>query len=142
MRYSQWPLPSLSLCLSLPEALVGSLFFREHTLPLLLASASASPNQPPAWEIFRQRFRHFCYRETPGPREALRRLRELCRQWLRPETHSKEQILELLVLEQLMTILPAELQAWVWGSIQCIGRRLLLDWGLVEEAGPSRRKVR
>ncbi|XP_058588677.1 zinc finger and SCAN domain-containing protein 31 isoform X2 [Neofelis nebulosa] len=67
-------------------------------------------------EASRQLFRHFCYQESPGPREALRRLRELCRQWLRPETHSKEQILELLVLEQFLTILPAELQAWVRGQ--------------------------
>ncbi|XP_077608524.1 zinc finger and SCAN domain-containing protein 31 isoform X2 [Crocuta crocuta] len=64
-------------------------------------------------EASRLLFRHFCYQETPGPREALRRLRELCRQWLRPETHSKEQILELLVLEQFLTILPAGLQARV-----------------------------
>uniref|UniRef100_F6Z334 Zinc finger and SCAN domain containing 23 n=1 Tax=Equus caballus TaxID=9796 RepID=F6Z334_HORSE len=68
---------------------------------------------PHTREIFRRRFRHFCYQETPGPREALRRLQELCRQWLRPEVNSKEQILELLVLEQFLTILPEELQAWV-----------------------------
>uniref|UniRef100_A0A673SV07 SCAN box domain-containing protein n=1 Tax=Suricata suricatta TaxID=37032 RepID=A0A673SV07_SURSU len=58
-----------------------------------------------------QLFRRFCYQETPGPRGALRRLRELCGQWLRPETRCKEQILEPLVLEQFLTILPAELQA-------------------------------
>ncbi|XP_044117118.1 piggyBac transposable element-derived protein 1 isoform X2 [Neovison vison] len=66
-----------------------------------------------AQELCRLRFRQFCYPEAQGPREALSRLRELCRRWLQPETHSKEQIVELLVLEQFLTILPEELQARV-----------------------------
>ncbi|XP_062057526.1 zinc finger and SCAN domain-containing protein 30 isoform X2 [Lepus europaeus] len=64
-------------------------------------------------ETFRLRFRQFGYSDSTGPREALSRLRELCCQWLRPEVHTKEQILELLVLEQFLAILPEELQAWV-----------------------------
>ena len=57
-----------------------------------------------------QHFWRFRYQEVDGPEEALSRLRELCRRWLRPEMHSKAQILELLVLEQFLTILPPELQ--------------------------------
>ncbi|XP_020822271.1 zinc finger protein with KRAB and SCAN domains 8-like [Phascolarctos cinereus] len=64
-------------------------------------------------ELFRQRFRQFCYKETPGPREALGRLWVLCCEWLKPEMHTKEQILDLLVLEQFLTILPEDLQTWV-----------------------------
>ncbi|XP_037374968.1 zinc finger protein 165 isoform X2 [Talpa occidentalis] len=64
-------------------------------------------------ELCRQLFRQFCYQDSSGPHDALSRLRELCCQWLKPETHTKEQILELLVLEQFLTILPGNLQAWV-----------------------------
>ncbi|XP_008573927.1 PREDICTED: zinc finger and SCAN domain-containing protein 30 [Galeopterus variegatus] len=68
---------------------------------------------PWSQEVFRQQFRQFAYSDSTGPREALNRLQELCCQWLRPEVHSKEQILEVLVLEQFLAILPDELQAWV-----------------------------
>ncbi|XP_053066628.1 zinc finger protein 444 isoform X1 [Acinonyx jubatus] len=59
------------------------------------------------------RFRHFHLGDAPGPREALGLLRALCRDWLRPEVHTKEQMLELLVLEQFLSALPADIQAWV-----------------------------
>ncbi|XP_023600458.1 zinc finger protein 446 isoform X4 [Myotis lucifugus] len=74
---------------------------------------AAAPEDP---EAARLRFRGFRYREVAGPREALAQLRGLCRQWLRPELHSKEQLLELLVLEQFLGALPPEIQAWVQGQ--------------------------
>ncbi|XP_042098063.1 zinc finger protein 75D isoform X6 [Ovis aries] len=64
-------------------------------------------------ESARQRFRSFCYHDAPGPYEVISQLQELCYQWLRPQIHSKEQILELLVLEQFLDVLPSHIQNWV-----------------------------
>ncbi|XP_040109675.1 neurotrophin receptor-interacting factor homolog [Oryx dammah] len=82
-------------------------------------------------EMARQRFRGFHFEEAAGPREALARLRELCRAWLRPEAHSKEQMLELLVLEQFLRALPEKLRQWVESQRPVDGRQAA---ALVEDA--------
>nr|XP_055095791.1 neurotrophin receptor-interacting factor homolog isoform X1 [Symphalangus syndactylus]XP_055095792.1 neurotrophin receptor-interacting factor homolog isoform X1 [Symphalangus syndactylus]XP_055095793.1 neurotrophin receptor-interacting factor homolog isoform X1 [Symphalangus syndactylus] len=64
-------------------------------------------------EAARQRFRQFRYKDMTGPREALDQLRVLCHQWLQPKARTKEQILELLVLEQFLGALPVKLRTWV-----------------------------
>ncbi|XP_061475929.1 zinc finger protein 566-like isoform X4 [Rhineura floridana] len=64
-------------------------------------------------EVQRQHFRQFCCEEVEDPRRVYSQLQELCHQWLKPERRSKEQILELLILEQFLASLPPELQGWI-----------------------------
>lgn len=82
-----------------------------------------------AREKQRRDFRQFCYQETEGPRAVYRHLQELCWQWLKAERCSKEEILELLVLEQFLSVLPPEMQSWVraHGPETCTGAVLLAE---------------
>ncbi|XP_062977996.1 zinc finger protein 154-like [Elgaria multicarinata webbii] len=63
--------------------------------------------------VQRQRLREFCYQEAEGLREVCRRLHRLCHQWLKPEKHTKAQMLDLVILEHLLTVMPPEMESWV-----------------------------
>nr|XP_060615581.1 zinc finger protein with KRAB and SCAN domains 7-like isoform X2 [Anolis sagrei ordinatus] len=60
-----------------------------------------------------QRFWCFRYEEALGPREVCSRLHSLCGRWLKPKQHSKAEMLDLVILEKFLTILPPEMEHWV-----------------------------
>ena len=64
-------------------------------------------------ETWHVRFRTFMSSEESDPVQDLRRLRELCHLWLRPDVHTKEQMMDKLVLEQFMICMPLECQVLV-----------------------------
>nr|XP_060508696.1 zinc finger imprinted 2 [Panthera onca] len=70
-------------------------------------------SSPGALKASHQTFRHFQYLPVTGPHPAVSQIQELCRQWLQPETHTKQQMMERLVLEQFLSTLPEEVQTWV-----------------------------
>ncbi|XP_042638897.1 zinc finger and SCAN domain-containing protein 5B [Orycteropus afer afer] len=65
---------------------------------------------PETWHV---NFRAFMGSEEADPIRDLKRLHELCCLWLRPDLHTKEQILDKLVLEQFMISMPLHLQVLV-----------------------------
>lgn len=68
---------------------------------------------PEVLRVSHQNFRYFQSLSVTGPHQAVSQIQELCWRWLQPEIHTKEQIMEQLVLEQFLNILPEKVQIWV-----------------------------
>lgn len=97
------------------NALIQSLYPEngEDLSPSILKPAQQASKRLTDTEVAHQKFRHFQCEESVDPQKTVSQLRELCHQWLQPNTHSKRQILELLVLEQFLNALPEKLRVWV-----------------------------
>uniref|UniRef100_A0A8C6VJZ7 SCAN box domain-containing protein n=1 Tax=Naja naja TaxID=35670 RepID=A0A8C6VJZ7_NAJNA len=103
-----------------------------------LQAGSGLPEGPRSSEADRWRFRSCASREAEGPRALCSRLYRLCRGWLRPERSSKAEMLDLVVLEQLLALLPSELSGWLreCGAESC-AVALAEGWLLGPAAAPE-----
>lgn len=77
---------------------------------------SRTPSQekaPLTLSSFIRGFWNFLYVGFHWASEDPSQTRNLCLDWLQPETCTKEEIIEILVLEQYLAILPERIKPWV-----------------------------
>lgn len=64
-------------------------------------------------ETYWQRFRSTMVPPGYTPTDTYHRLKGLYRCWIRPEQRTKEDVGEIIILEQLLRVRPPEVRTWV-----------------------------
>lgn len=85
------------------------------TSPMLCKEPKAphSVHLQASQEAGRQRFRSGTVPPGANPQEILSWISSAAWQWLCPQEHDKDQIMDMVILEQFLAVLPVSMQAWV-----------------------------
>lgn len=95
-------------------------------------------------ETYRQQFRSTMIPHGENPTETYHRLKGLYRRWIRPEQHTKEEVGEAIILEQLLRVLPFEVRTWVKEHEPVEGltaAKLALQYLNARRGGPATRST-
>ncbi|KAL2089229.1 hypothetical protein ACEWY4_016128 [Coilia grayii] len=64
-------------------------------------------------ETYQLNFRGAEVKEEESPKELYVRLRDLYHRWVQPQKHTKEEIGEMIIMEQFLCLVSPDLQVWI-----------------------------